>query len=189
MDETYFLKSGDVRPDDKQVTSYLEANSVGTLSELAERHIRGIATELVPHAPVDLLQATYACLLKAGILNCTKISQRRKMEQFFEFLHKELGCLMLREALIAGLHFRNKAGNLIPISPNYKKDFRTTMMASSWDILLLRMPEFLLALGGQQEATTLAYVCTGDGTLQDIGAMFTIFRLAKLKENNFQEIT
>ena len=186
MDEAYFLKSGDIRPDKEQVAAYLEDNNVKTLSKLAELRVRHIATGLTTYAPVNL-QATYACLLKAGILNCAKVSQQRKMEQFFEFLHNELGCLMAREALVAGLHFRSKAGNLIPINPNYKKDFKVMMMASSWDILLLRMPEFLLAQGDQRE-TILAYVCTADRALQELGAMFTLFRLENTMRNNFTPI-
>jgi hypothetical protein len=61
------------------------------------------------------------------------------------------------------------------------------MMASSWDILLLRMPEFLLAQGDQRE-TILAYVCTADGALQQLGAMFTLFRLENTIQNNFRPI-
>jgi hypothetical protein len=188
MDEAYFLKSGDIRPDEKQVAKYLEQDNVQTLSELAERHVRDGASSMPQHMPTDVLQLTYACLLKAGILNSAKISQRRKMETFFDFVRSQLGLQLAREELVAGLHFRSKAGNLIPIHPNYKKDFKARIMASAWDIMLLRMPELLLSWGGQQE-TTLAYVCTGDTTLQDLGAMFTVLRVTKLKENNYATIS
>ena len=180
MDEAYFLESGEIRPDEKQVTAYMESHNVKTFSELSERHLRDMATKLVPHGLPDILQVTYACLLKAGILNCKKMSQRSKMEQFVEFLQTQVRCFLLREALVAGLHFRSKAGNLIPIHPNYKKDFRRTIMASSWDIALLRMPELFLSLGQQQE-TTLAYVCTGGRTLESVGAMFTLGRYEMLR--------
>ena len=61
------------------------------------------------------------------------------------------------------------------------------MISSSWDVMLLRMPELFLAHGDQQKGIILAYVCTGDGALQELDSMFTIFRLMKLKEHNFRE--
>jgi hypothetical protein len=180
MDEAYFLKSGDIRPNEELVADYMERHNAKTFSELSERYIRDMATKLIPYAPTDLLQVIYACLLKAGILNCTKISQRRKMEQFLDFLQNQIGHWSVREAFVAGLHFRSKAGNLIPIHPNYKRDFKAKMMASSWDIMLLRMPELFLSFGRQGE-TTLAYICTGDRALQELGAMFTLARFQILR--------
>ena len=100
MDEAYFLKSGDIRPDQKKVAAYLDGQNVKTLSELAERHVRDMAAGVLPYS--DILQVTYACLLKAGILNCTRISQRRKMEQFVEFLQiKSVACFAEKRSLLA----------------------------------------------------------------------------------------
>ena len=175
MDTPYFFKSGDIRPDPQKVAPYLGEGSPTTLAELAEQHVRQVSEELFPHVPVLLLQSIYACLLKMGILNSAKQSQQRKMEGFFSFLHNDLGALFLREALIAGLHFRGKAFNLAPINPRTKIDLKTRLLASTWDVMLLRMPEFLL-VEGDQDDTTIAYVCSADRAIQEVGAMFTVLR-------------
>ena len=123
-------------------------------------------------------------LLKAGIINCERKRPQEKMLRFMEFLNNNLGCLLSREAIIAALHFRGKAGSLIPITPGTKVDVRKRIMASAWDVMLLRMPEFFLANGDQQE-TTVGYVCTSDSALQQVGSMFTLLRVRCFADEQF----
>ena len=184
MDKSTFLASGEVVADPARVRDYLTGSAASTLSELAQQHVHGFATDLSLDAQALDLQLVYMALLKAGIINCERQRPQQKMLRFMAFLNDDLGCLLSREAMIAALHFRGKAGNLIPITPGTKIDVKKRTMASAWDVMLLRMPEFFLSIGDQEE-TTLGYVCTSDSALQQVGSMFTLLRVRCFADEHF----
>ena len=62
--------------------------------------------------------------------------------------------------------------------------FRNNMMATAWDILLLRIPEILLSIGREQE-TFLCYICTADKTIRKLGRLFTIESLRLQNDSNY----
>jgi hypothetical protein len=184
MDASAFFATGEVVADTEKVHHYLSGSTASTLSELAQQHVHGFATDLSPDTQGIDLQLVYMALLKAGIINCERRPSQQKMLRYMEFLHNDLGCLLSREAIIAALHFRSKAGNLIPITPGMKSDFKKKIMASAWDVMLLRMPEFFMANGDQQE-TTVGYVYTADSALQQVGSAFTLPRVPSFSDEQF----
>ena len=89
-----------------------------------------------------VLQVIYACLLKIGILQHRKADEHQKLAELFEFFGNDIGAFMFREAVAACLHFRGQSGRLIPVQVG-AKDVKKRLMASTWDLFLLRLPRHL----------------------------------------------
>ncbi|MCR9399117.1 hypothetical protein, partial [Vibrio cholerae] len=79
-----------------------------------------------------------------------------------------------RELNLALYYFSNFAGKFISVQPNMKIDkAKKNLKSTAWDLLLLRIPEFLLAPTHLPELNT-AYVVTSEEKLLSIGNMFNI---------------
>ena len=58
---------------------------------------------------------------------------------------------------------------------------RKTILASAWDLFLLRMPELIISNEGN-DYTSVYYVCTAEKVLRKLGEMFVIRRVSSLLE-------
>ena len=104
----------------------------------------------------------------------------RKLEKILDFLHNDLGVLLQREVVLACLHFEGKSGRLIPLQAG-AKEVRSRLLASAWDLFLLRVPEHLIS-NESNEVTSIYYVCTADKALQKLGRMFVVKRVSSISE-------
>src|SRR4051812_27550202 len=77
------------------------------------------------------LQATYACLLKIGLIQQKKNSEERKWDELFDFFVNGLGVFLAREAVVACLHFRGQSLKFIPIERR-AHDVKRKLLASTW---------------------------------------------------------
>lgn len=175
MNEAHFLATDEIINDEEAVEHYLERFGVSDASEIPDAFLR--STIFAANRP-DLqssCDSIYAALLKMiEIQLSSRASVPEKLEQLNIFFINELGAQMAREFLIAADYFSGNCDKFIPVKPNSKwVNQRPKLMASAWDILLLRIPELLLAAGDQSEAT-LAYICTAEKSLRSIGKLFSI---------------
>lgn len=98
----------------------------------------------------------------------------KKYKEFENFLLNNLKLMPGRELNLALYYFSNFAGKFVNVQPNMgfekaKKNLKST----SWDLLLLRIPEFLLAPSNLPELNA-AYIVTSEDKLLDIGDMFNV---------------
>lgn len=127
----------------------------------------------------NLAELSYACLLKMVLIHFMNPSFSSeniiyKYNEFESFLINELDLMLGRELNLALYYFSNFAGKFISVQPNMKIDkAKKNLKSTAWDLLLLRIPEFLLAPTHLPELNT-AYVVTSEEKLLSIGNMFNI---------------
>ena len=127
--------------------------------------------------------------LKIGILQHRKADEHQKLAELFEFFGNDIGAFMLREAVAACLHFRGaRAGVLDPRFNccGAKENVKKRLMASTWDLFLLRLPETLYRKRRKRayEHTSIYYVCTADKALQALGRIFVVRRVSSISEGS-----
>jgi hypothetical protein len=175
MDNGLYLQSGKVVADSEK----LQPGS-GNFQTASHNLAQTIAeTKLFDEMRI-FIQSTYATLLKIGLIGLEKSNSFTKVEKILDFLHNDLGVLLRREAVLSCLHFEGKSGKLIPLQAGAKK-VRTRLLASAWDLFLLRVPEALI-INGSQEVTPIYYMCTAEKALQKLGRMFVVGRVSSIRE-------
>jgi len=184
MNETHFLATGEIIVDESLEQAYASEHDVSCLNDLRFRRNEMLRSSKLPLLPSGMIQATYICLLKIGILQQSKRTFEYKFRSTIEFCKKELGVFMLREVLIAALYFSGRIGKLIPIGRGAGSKVLGRVRSSAWDILLLRLPEFLLCQGNQK-GTTLAFICTADKALHMASSVIAISSVRSLAAEGF----
>jgi hypothetical protein len=175
MDDELYLRSGKIVSDPEKLQP--GSGNFQTASHNLTKGIGEIAGLF--SAPEEVL-ATYATLLKIGLTGLEKSDSFRKVEKVLEFLHNDLGVLLMREAVLSCLHFEGKSGRLIPLQSG-AKEVRRKLLASAWDLFLLRLPEHLIA-NETNEVTSIYYICTAEKALQKVGRMFVVRRVSSIRE-------
>jgi hypothetical protein len=176
MDDEIYLKSGLIVSDPEN----LQPGS-GSFENASHNLAKGIS-ELEFEEMWIFIQATYAALLKIGLIGLERSDSFRKVEKTLEFFHNDLGVLLLREAVLSCLHFEGKSGQLIPLQVG-AKGVRRKLLASAWDLVLLRLPEHLMG-NESNEVTSIYYICTAEKALQKLGRMFVVGRVSSIKEGH-----
>ena len=97
-------------------------------------------------------------------------------EKFVEFLKKDVGAMLAREAHLAIHYFCDNAGKLLGIQPNTTKQRALSIIKSTaWDIYLLRMPEIMFQENPTQ--VCVPYVATQEVQLQALANLFSVERI------------
>jgi hypothetical protein len=176
MDEPHFLATGEVRLDPKLLTPYQERYSAKTIPEIAARQMGEILRDEPAVHIRDMLNACRAMLLKMALIHrTTRASLREKYALLHEFSTNVMKINLVREKTLAIYYFSGRMDRFIPLqrTSNFRK-FQRSMHSATWDILLLRMPEYLLRLGKPSDPIVAAYVCTGDRALQKVAQCYKI---------------
>jgi hypothetical protein len=172
MDEALFLETGYVQVSPAALEPYLEATGAKSLEEAAVRR-----TEFMLQNPITadlrpMERAGYAMLLKAALIRRAGSGEVEDRErELRDFAIGALGVNMARER-IAGLHhFAGLVDGLVPVEPTKGyTDVLRRIRSAAWDLLLLRLPEYLLACAADEEAVPVARICAADRHLRQIGA-------------------
>ena len=181
MDDEVFLRSGDIVPDVHKIEEYVERHGALPFEATAASIVTNIH-RVAAKAGAIQLQATYACLLKIGLIQQKKTSQEKKWEELFSFFNNDLGVFLAREAIVACLHFRGQSLKFIPIERR-ANDVKRKLLASTWDLFLTRLPEALIADEGIDH-TSIYYVCTAEKALQVLGDIFVVGRVSSIEDGN-----
>jgi hypothetical protein len=178
MDEEYFLSDRGLRLKPEAVKYYCEKHKSGTLHDCANKWVNEFIADWSNKMHTEMIEFSYACLLKMVLIH--KKDNRGlyyKMTEFEEFMENSLGVRFGRESQLAAFYFAELAGAFINTQANMKIDDAIhDLKATAWDIYLLRQPEFLLHPSYLPELN-LAYICTAEHKLAELGSLFAIERI------------
>jgi hypothetical protein len=165
MDNYHFLATEEIKIDERVLELYTSQYGRGSFAELAAAHADAMV------CPVDFelewrSKISYATLLKIALIHRT--SSRgiaRKHEELRGFMENTFNIALGIERMLALPYFAGKYENFIPVQKgaNPQRALRR-VRASSWDLLLLDLPAFLL-VSGPTDGVTLGFPCTSDRTL------------------------
>lgn len=185
MDEEIYLRSGEIVPRKGSIEHYQDKYRAVSIEECAQKWLTEfINIELELFRPI--IDATYASLLKMVLIH--KMDRRHlfdKLSDFESFLSNELGARLARESLFAAYYFADLLGSMVGVQANTSyENAKKNLRATAWDILLLRIPELLLNPANLPEMN-LAYVCTADKKLFEMGSLFELEMLAIRSDDTF----
>ena len=157
MDEEAFLKHGRIVPSKERIEDYAERYGINPANcDLIKDIVPLWVKDMIAIDESQLkmyrenLNYTYVALLKMVLIHkASKGNIIEKTEEFWNFLEQELGGILGRENFIAAYYFSKQLPSKfigIEASMTFAK-FRKNMMATAWDVFLLRMPEILLSIG------------------------------------------
>lgn len=179
MDEEVFVENSRIELKNDALEYYYNLYGVSDLDGCAVSWVESfLATGGLGYYE-NLTKISYACLLKMVLLHFMdpKVNQEnilRKSDEFKFFLCEELKVIPAREVNLALYYFSNLAGRFVNVQPNMNIDKAVkSLKATAWDLLLLRLPEFLLTPSSLPEVNT-AYVVTSEEKLLSIGNMFNV---------------
>lgn len=179
MDEEVFLDSRRVVLKPDALAYYYDKYGSSSLQECGRAWVERFVQDDSVNYLRNLIDFSYACLIKMVLIHkMDKRPAHRKLEDFERFCLGDLGILMGRETHLAAYYFADLAGRLVSAQrgsgfEKTKRDLRAT----AWDLFLLRLPEQLLTPRHLPEMN-LAYVCTAESKLSELGQFFTIERIA-----------
>lgn len=179
MDEEIFIESNRIELKSDAVEYYCSLYKASDLDGCAVNWVESfLATGGLGYYE-NMIKVSYACLLKMVLLHFMdpKVNQEnvlRKNDEFETFLCKDLKVLPARELSLALYYFSNLAGRFVNVQSNMGFDKAVkNLKATAWDLLLLRLPEFLLTPSSLPEVNT-AYVVTSEEKLLSVGNMFGV---------------
>jgi hypothetical protein len=178
MDSAHFAKFDEIRLKPDALDYYFTLYGEHSLEECGRVWVERFQRE---HQPLDLphvLRASYSCLLKMTLIHKRESGTlERKFEEFQTFVSTELGCNLAWESHLALYYFAGLVGKFLPVQSTMAlEDAKSALWSTVWDLLLLRMPEFLLR-PTQLPRINLGYVCSADKPLFELGQLFTVMRL------------
>ncbi len=175
MDREVFLQTGRIEMGDEKYKAFSTLHHSLSLEAVSASDALHFSTGQLRSQVHVMIQLTYAALLKIVLVSNEKCPARKKLEKIFQFMHEELGVHGSWETLLACLKFRGRAGSFLSAKQDKNKTERA-LLASAWDLHLLRLPAVLILNEGC-EHTSVSYVCTAEKTLQRLGGMRTIRRV------------
>lgn len=182
MDDDVFIRRGEIVPDPDKLDEYAERHHRASFDAVSAKIIATTISAGMLDGYKTQVLASYSALLKIGLLQYERCDTHTKLRRLFEFFHAQLGVFGLREAVVACLHFSGKSGKFIPIEKG-ARNVRQKLLASAWDLQLLRLPENIIA-NESLDHTSVYYVCTADKTLQRLGRMFAVHRVSSIESRD-----
>ena len=177
MNEKIFLETGDIVYKIETINHYYEQYGSSSLEQCAQIMLSHIDKTTIQFY-IPLINATYATLLKMVLIHKKNNAPfLEKLSEFEDFLYKDIGAKLSRESLVAAYYFADLLGSMIGVQSNSKlENAKRNLKATAWDIFLLRMPELFLNPAHLPEMN-VAYVCTAEKKLAEVGNLFEIERL------------
>jgi len=107
-----------------------------------------------------------------------------KMEEFESFLSHDLNFQMGRESHLAIYYFADLVQRLLPVQRTSKfATAKSHLLATAWDMWLLRLPELLLN-PYEHPLMNLAYICSAEQELEQLGRFFGIEWMGVRSDNH-----
>jgi len=179
MDDNWFLETGKIEPNNKAIDHYLNKYNCRSIKECAEEWAKEFAEGHDVHLYINELNFSYAVLLKMVLINhASKKPLLDKLDELYNFMTDVIGVVLAREKLLSICYFLGIASKLVNAQANMShKKAKHNLMSTAWDLLLLRLPEYLLNVNYYPELT-IGYVCTSEKHLAKVGKWYTIEKLA-----------
>ena len=161
--------------DDEIMENYFKRFSTFDLKMVAEREVESVCTFSMINEVKSKVNLFYILLMKMVLIK--KLGQGVilwNVKKFYEFMLEDVGRIFGRELFLSLYYFSNLTGRFINIESNMSfENAKKSLIRSSWDLFLMRFPEIILNKDAEG-VTTLAYVCTAEKKLQEIGNLFTL---------------
>ena len=190
MDDSYFVKTGQLIPNGKVVEHYLSSSGAKTLLEIAEQRVEYFIQSYRKSDLIAMIEATEIALVKMVLVRKSEMKEASPVEQYNElkrFLINDLGILLAREAHLALHYFCDNAGRLLGIQSNTSKEKAISIIKSTaWDIYLLRMPEIMFSESPSE--VCISYVSTQEKQLQALAKFFSIERIECFRNSGLTPI-
>jgi hypothetical protein len=179
MDETSFVENEEIKYKRESLEHYYALYSASNLDDCGANWAKSLIDSDELKYYIGLTKVSYVCLLKMVLIHFMNPSINEKNilsknQEFEKFLTSELNILLAREVNLALYYFSNFAGKFVNVQPNmsYAKAVKN-LKATAWDLLLLRLPEFLLTPSNLPEINT-AYIVSSEEKLLSVGDMFNL---------------
>lgn len=176
MDEDLFKREDRIVTNPAWLEPYVHRFGVSTIEEMVPLMIGAMTSSISAEAFNDWMEYSYAVLLKMVLIHLgSKRPIEEKCELLRDFIEKEMNVVTARENAIAPYYFAGQLERLIPVKKGMSSFDKASkkLRATAWDLFFLRIPELHLAMGDEEE-TSLCYVCTSESDLRAIGRHFTI---------------
>lgn len=179
MDEEIFISTGKISPKRDAIEYYYDLYKAKSLDECGINYAKEYYEKsyLKKHAEVTLL--SYACLLKMVLIHfmdptLTSKNIIQKYKIFEDFLVNTLGLYLAREVNLSLYYFSGLAGKFVNVQPNMTSEkAKKNLLATAWDLLLLRLPEFLLTPTNLPEVN-MGYIVTSEDKLLSVAELFKL---------------
>jgi hypothetical protein len=178
MDSDHFNRTEEIRLNPSALDYYFALYGERTLEDCGRACIERFLRDYETHDMLHSLRVSYLCLLKMTLIHKRAPGHfEAKFDEYQRFIASEIGCVVAYESHLAAYYFANLAGNFMRVQPGM--DFskaKRVLWSTAWDLLLLRIPEYLLA-PRHLPRVNLGYACSADRYLAELGKLFTIMRL------------
>jgi hypothetical protein len=175
MDSQVFLNTGLIEIDENKQREFSRYHHSGSVETIAASDVLYFSTGQLKSEVHDTIQLIYSALLMIVVVSRESCPPAKKVEKFFRFMQEKLGVHCALEAFLACLKFGGRAGTFLSTKRD-TNETRRSLLASAWDLFLLRLPELLIINEGC-ERTSVSYVCTADKALEKLGKIRTIERI------------
>ncbi|RXE96041.1 hypothetical protein [Pseudoalteromonas sp. PS5] len=179
MEESSFVENEEIKYKKDALDHYYDLYGASNFDDCGANWAKSLVDSQELKYYIDLTRVSYACLLKMVLIHFMNptINEKNilyKNKEFETFLTSELNILMAREVNLALYYFSNFAGKFVNVQPNmsFAKAVKN-LKATAWDLLLLRLPEFLLTPSNLPEINT-AYIVSSEEKLLSVGDMFNL---------------
>lgn len=190
MDDKKFLDTNEIFNNQELLKQYEEDYKGSNLEEIAESRSEQMIESLETRFNLNEEKLIHALLLKMTIIQKSFSLKGKKKDiigklmALREFMEIDLNVFLTLEYYISIFYFLNITGTFIPyIQPNtnIEKAFEK-FMATTWDILLLRIPATHLKI--PSDYTTLGFIATADTSYAKIASQFVLGGIIPLPHNN-----
>ena len=186
MDEDHYLSTNSFRITDKATQEYLlqcgepsiQAAAVSWVDEFIDSYKNNWFSSLVEATEVMLIKMLL--IRKVEMINACPSDQMKALESFCRVNMK---VIMGRELHFSLHYFCDKAGKLFGIQANTTFAKAVSILSSTaWDINLLRLPERLLLVGGNN--LIVSYVTTQEVKLSELASLYSVQKISKYSDSN-----
>lgn len=191
MNAEEFRDTGNVAPDPSAQQEQLDFQKAHSLEGYLSQQVR-ILFDAYHNSKVHMIaNASYAFLVKMALVHKQKSSVVQKNKAMREFLENTIGLMAGPEQFLAVCYFANPNRYQRFVPPlqsgmNMTK-FKRKLRASSWDMVLVRLPSILGNAGTPHLSDSdvrfsLSYVCTAEIAIRDVMEPQIIETIFDLKE-------
>jgi hypothetical protein len=190
MDDSHFIKTGEVIPNIEAVEHYKKSSDASSLYEVAEKRVESFISNYSKSSLTSMIEATEIALIKMVLIRKSEMNRSSIIEQyneFIRFLKDDLGIMLAREAHLSVHYFCDNAGRLLGIQSTTPKEKAVAIIKSTaWDIYLLRMPEIMFPASPSE--VCISYVSTQEKQLQALARLFSLERIESFTNSSITPI-
>ncbi|WP_370979111.1 hypothetical protein [Agaribacterium sp. ZY112] len=165
-----FVNDKEIVIDQERKDYYFDLHNGGSFDQCGRNIAKWFVESHEPSMYDTWSNLTYACLLKMVLIKFKyKKEVDRKNEEMYQFMVTDIGAVLSWENALALSYFSGFVDKFIGVDKKTPLErAKYNLKRTSWDVLLLKMPYFLLNVNHLPEVT-LGYVATSEKKLYEFG--------------------